>query len=174
MNKYIDPNLKYCFQCKEEYRPEITHCADCGAELLTGKEIQASLEQEKELKAKRDMNISSEDDLMDVRKGPVRDIKQLQALLKAHLIPSLIIKDNTCGKGCCGTDIILQVRTLDIQEVINVFAQEHESSTGLSDYDTSNAHAVFNTSAVETTCPACGFSFSTQSTICPDCGLFFA
>lgn len=174
MNKFIEEDLKYCPQCKEEYRSDIIQCADCATELITGKQLLTALKQKKDLKANRDMNIKPEDELVDVRKGPIRDIKQTQTLLESHGIPAVIVKDKSCGKGCCGPDVLLKVRATDLHEAASVFENEYKNSTALHEHDTSYSHSVFNAGAGETTCPACGFTFSTQSTTCPDCGLCFA
>ena len=32
----IEPDLKYCPKCDDEYRAEIEKCATCGIELITG------------------------------------------------------------------------------------------------------------------------------------------
>ncbi len=173
MSRYIDKELKYCPQCDEEYRADIIKCADCGTELISGAQLLATQAEAKEEQVSRDMNIGPEDELTDVRKGPVREMKQTQALLKKLGIPSLVVSGKDCGKGCCGPDVLLQVRSSDIPEVLAVFAREYQNSTALHEHDLSHSNAVFNVKAEETTCPACGFSFSTQATTCPDCGLCF-
>lgn len=121
------------------------------------------------------MVIRPEDELVDIRKGPVLEIKELQAALKREGIPSMAYSaDGGCGKGCCGTDLLLRVKMEDVQDVVAVFEQEHIRSTGLSDHDTHHGGAVFNAAAEAATCPACGCSFSTNNSTCPDCGLCFA
>ena len=121
------------------------------------------------------MTINPDDELIDIRKGPVIDIKQLQDQLEREGIPSIAVGDSqSCGKGCCGTDVILKVRMEDARDVAELLSREHIRSTGLSDYDTSYANEVLNTAADEATCPACGCRFSTREAACPDCGLCFA
>jgi hypothetical protein len=172
----IEPDLKYCPHCDDEYRAEIQTCAVCNIELLTGVQMQARLDASQQRKAARTLDILSADPMTTVRKGTVLHMKQLQSYLLAQGIPSLAIKESpeNCNTGCRGGELLLQVRTSDLQDVVTALEQEHRQTTGLSDHDTSLAGAVYNVQAEEATCPACGFRFSTRSPTCPDCGLCFA
>ena len=175
MNRLIDPELKYCPKCNDEYRAEITTCAACEVELLTGVQMQELEQQKQQNKAARNMELSPDDEMVNIRKGPVMQMKELQILLEREGIPSLAVKEGgSCGQGCCGTDLLVQVRMSDVQEVIAILDQEHARSTGLAGHDTTHSGAVFNTAAENATCPACGCSFSTSQATCPDCGLCFA
>jgi len=176
MKRIIEPDLKYCPICDEEYRADIVTCADCNVELLTGTRMLELERQKQERKAARTMQLSPDDEMVTIRKGPVLQMKELQILLQGESIPSLTIKEDSggCGKGCCGTDLMLQVRMTDVQEVLAILEQEHIRSTALEEHDTTYAGAVFNTAAEKATCPACGCSFPTTESICPDCGLCFA
>ncbi len=176
MQLRIDPELKYCPQCKDEYRAEIETCAACDIELLAGIRMQELLDNVLQRRAERSMDIKAEDELVTIRKGPALQIKQLQTYLKNLAIPSLAVVegDAGCNKGCCGTELLLRVRMNDAQEVVSALEQEHRQSTGLADHDISYADSVYNLNAEEVTCPACGFRFATGSTTCPDCGLCFA
>lgn len=170
----IEPDLKYCPRCNDEYRAEIVTCVTCEVELLTGREL---LEQEKRKKdslAGRSMDIGPDDELIDIRKGAVLEIKQIQARLAREGFPSLVVGDSkSCGKGCCGTDVLLRVRRSDIEEIAAIFQREYISATALHEHDISLAGSVFNPSAGQTTCPACGHTFSATGNTCPDCGLCF-
>ncbi|MFP7756123.1 hypothetical protein ACLG6S_16000 [Thermodesulfobacteriota bacterium B35] len=176
MELFIDPELKYCPQCHDEYRADIVTCAECGVELLTGVEMQALQEERHRRKAGRPRQIGPDEELVAVRRGPVLQIKELQVILGEHDIPSLAVKEGGagCGKGCCGTDLILRVRADDASEVMRILAEEHVRGTALTEHDTSHLNAVFNTAAQEATCPACGCRFPTTTTTCPECGLCFA
>ena len=176
MKLNIEPDLKYCSQCNDEYRAEIQTCAVCGLELLTGVQMLARVEASQQRKSARTLEILPEDPMTTVRKGPVMQMKQLQSFLLEQGIPSLAIKESpeNCNTGCRGGELLLHVRTSDLQDVITALEQEHRQTTGLSDHDTSLAGAVYNVQAEEATCPACGFRFSTRSPTCPDCGLCFA
>lgn len=174
MNLRIEPDLKYCPNCKDEYRAEIVTCASCDIELLTGVQMQKIVDRQQTKRAGRSMGISADDELVDVRKGPILQIKELQAVLERRNIPSIAYsEDDGCGKGRCGTNLLLRVRMDDIQDVIAVLEQEHIRSTALSGHDISQAGTVFNAAAEEAACPACGCIFSTRSSTCPDCGLCF-
>jgi len=174
MNLEIDPDLKYCPQCRDEYRAEIERCATCGVELLSGRRMLEMEERQKARMASRSMTISPDDELVDIRKGTVIDIKQLQSLLEKEGIPALAVGDPaSCGGGCCGTGLILRVRMEDARDAAEVLSREYFQSTRLADHDISYANEVLNTAALEATCPACGCRFSTRESVCPDCGLCF-
>ncbi|HEB70050.1 MAG TPA: hypothetical protein ENI88_10600 [Desulfobulbus sp.] len=171
----IEDELKYCPGCRDEYRAEIEICAACNLQLLTGAAMRALVEEQQQPRTGRSMEISPDDELVDIRKGPVMQMKELQKVLADQSLPSLTVKeDGGCGKGCCGTELLLRVRMADVQEVMAVLEEEHVRSTCLSDHDTSHAGAVFNTHAEQATCPACGCTFPTTKPTCPDCGLCFA
>ncbi|MCF8056667.1 MAG: hypothetical protein K9K37_08515 [Desulfocapsa sp.] len=173
--RYTDPDLNYCPQCDEEYREDIVNCATCNISLISGSERLAMEEAAKSKMAARTMDISSEDELAAIRKGPLGDMKYLQGLLAAEKIPSLLAGEKgSCGQGCCGGgDIYLQIKVADGEEAMNVLAMDFKRTTALDSHDLSNVHAVFDTGAESSTCPACGVTFSTTSKTCPDCGLCF-
>ncbi len=173
--RITDPDLKYCPQCDEEYRAEIENCATCTIALISGME-KMKLEQAQEQKlANRSMELSSDDNLASIRKGPLKDMKHLQTLLAAEKIPSLVAGEKgNCGAGCCGGgEFFLQIREEDGEDALMVLARDFQKTTSLDSHDLSNIHAVFDTGAEQSICPACGFSFSTDSSTCPDCGLCF-
>ena len=175
MKLHIEDELKYCPRCRDEYRAEIETCATCDVTLLTGVAMRALLEEKQKARSSRSMEISPDDELVDIRRGPVLAMKELQKVLADQLLPALVIKEEGgCSQGCCGTDVLLRVRLDDIQEIMAVLEEEHVRCTGLQDHDTSYAGSVFNTHAEQATCPACGCTFPTTQPTCPDCGLCFA
>ncbi len=170
----IEPDMQYCPQCQDEYRAGVAVCATCGVKLLSGVQMQELLDRKSGRLAGRATAITPEDELVDIIKGKIINVKSVQALLGREGIPSLIAGDSSsCGKGCGGTDVRLQVRTADLPEVMALLAREHLQTTGLTDHDTSYADAVYDPEAGAATCPACGCSFSTENKTCPDCGLCF-
>ncbi|WP_035245007.1 zinc ribbon-containing (seleno)protein DG [Desulfogranum mediterraneum] len=172
----IEAELKYCPRCGEEYRPEISQCAACSLELIQGARLREILAQQARAQGERSLEIAAGEELVTIRQGPLLQIKALQAYLIEHSLPSLIAAETQagCTKGCCGSEVLLQVRLADLEEVLAVLAQEHQRSTGLAEFDTTHSGAVYDPTAAEATCPACGSCFSTQSTVCPECGLCFA
>lgn len=174
MNRRIEAELQYCPNCLDEYRTEITTCAACNIPLVSGKEMLESQQDLEQKQAGRNMVISPEDELVTIRKGPLVQMKDLQTMLKREGIPSIAVnEDSNCGQGCCGTNIFVQIRKADLQDVMAILEQDHVRSTGLEDHDLSTAGAVIDTAAEQATCPACGYSFSTTEASCPDCGLCF-
>ncbi len=173
MDLMIDPDLKYCPSCEDEYRAEIENCAACGMKLLTGVEM-LRIRREGDRRPDRPQQISTDDKLVDIRRGSMVDIRNLQTLLENEGIPTVVSSDKSCGKGCCGSELFLKIRVADLQDALRFLEEEHIRSTGLEDHDLSHMDAVFNTAAEETVCPACGCRFEPTSTNCPDCGLCFA
>ncbi len=175
MKREIDGDLQYCPSCMDEYRTEISTCAACQVSLISGKELLQRQQGAGQKQAARNMVISPDDEMVSIRRGPLVQMKDFQSMLKREGIPSLAVsEDSNCGQGSCGTNLVVQIRQEDLQEVMAFLEQEHVRSTGLADHDLSTAGAVIDTTAEQATCPACGHSFSTTEATCPDCGLCFA
>lgn len=170
----IDPEMNYCPSCGVEYRSDITQCHSCSIPLITGEEkIAATAEREEELQH-RSLDISPEDKLIALRKGSIKDMKVLQRLLNHERIPAILAGDEaSCGKGCCGPELYLQIREEDLQIATEVLAKDYVATTGLDIKDLEHAEAVFDHQAEETLCPACGGRFSPTVGACPECGLCF-
>jgi hypothetical protein len=170
----IEPDLKYCPQCNDEYRAEIEKCAVCGIDLITGLQ---KIEREEALRKKlesRKVELSPDDDLVALRRGPLSEMRHLAALLNNQNIGTLLAGDETnCSKSCCPSVYDLLVKREDGMEALHIIEEEHRRTTGLERHDHSHADAVFDPAAGEACCPACGHSFPTTETACPDCGLSF-
>ncbi len=168
----VDPDLKYCPECHDEYRAEIIRCAACGIELITGVQKIALQEAQQKKLQEKNVELNPDDDLVVIRRGPLPDMRHLVELLQSENIATLLAADEkTCGKGCCPSVYDLLVKRDDGMEALHILEEEHRRTTGLADYDFSAADSVFNPEAGEACCPACGFSFPTTETTCPDCGL---
>ena len=171
----IEPDLRYCPQCGDEYRAEIATCAACRCGLVSGRRLLASTPAREEIGTPME-EIQPGDPLVTIRKGPVLPIRQLGEHLRRHGVASLAGTEGgtACATGCRGPEILLQVRERDLATAMIVLAQEYRQSTSLADHDLSLAGEVFDPDAGEATCPACGCHFATTLTACPDCGLCFA
>lgn len=168
----IDPELNYCPRCGDEYRAEITTCAACGVDLVLGRTILAATTAT-EADISNIMPIGPDETVVSVRRGPVRQIRELRDFLWSRGLPSLIFKEQGGGCGCRGPEVILQIRDEDVPRVMAALAEEHWRNTGLAGHDTRNIGSVFDDREEEALCPACGYRFSTRETTCPDCGLCF-
>ena len=170
----IDPEMSYCPSCGDEYRPGVEDCAACNVPLVSGT---VKLEKAKAKQAAfsgRSMEISPDDKLVNLRKGPLKDIKYLKKLLIEARIPAIIAGDeNSCGKGCCGPEMYLQIKEDDTGPAMEILAQDFIKSTSLASHDLNNVEAVFDAQATETVCPACSCRFSPTIGACPECGLCF-
>jgi hypothetical protein len=170
----IDCEMNYCPSCNDEYRADIGRCAACDVPLISGREKLARERQKQQAMAARTMAILPTDELVDIRKGPLKDMKTLQKLLAEARIPALLAGDGAgCGKSCCGPELYLRVKKEDLSLATEVLARDFIKSTALDSHDLSNATAVFDHLARETVCPACGCRFSPTVGACPECGLCF-
>jgi hypothetical protein len=170
----IEADLKYCPKCNDEYRAEIEKCAACGVELITGlQRIEMETARRKRLES-RTAELSPDDDLVEIQRGSLPDMRHLSNLLNGENIATLLVGDmKTCGKGCCPTTYNVLVRREDGMDAINIIEEEHKRTTALAHHENFHADAIFNPYAAEAKCPACGHSFPTTETSCPDCGLSF-
>ena len=134
----IDPECNYCPTCHDEYRPEITTCAACGVALESGAALRARLDRQR---TGRPKPINPDEPLVLVRRGPLGQIRQLQALLEAHGLAAVACADGPagCRTTCRGAELLLQVRAADLAEVHALLDEEHRRTTVLTDYDTSLA-----------------------------------
>jgi len=169
----IDPELKYCPQCKDEYRSDIAQCALCLIPLVSGKDF-AAIERGRHTSFhNRKGALTAEDELVIVHQAGLADIRHIQAMLESQRIGTLLSGEEGCGckKSCGPPKLYLQVRRDDVPDALRILAEEHRRTTGLDGHETACGDAVFDPEAGEAMCPACGFSFATSSTTCPDCGL---
>ncbi|MCK9296782.1 MAG: hypothetical protein M0P70_17090 [Desulfobulbaceae bacterium] len=170
----IDPELKYCPQCNDEYRAEIEVCAACGVALLSGADMLAAVTRADARKNSRAGEIGPGEDIVAIHKGQLNEIRAMEKELQAENIGYLITGEgSSCKKGCCPTTFYLQVRRQDAPDAFAVVQAHIERTTALNHHDLSTCDAVFNPEARQATCPACGFEFQTNTTVCPDCGLCF-
>lgn len=170
----IDPDLKYCPKCNDEYRAEIEKCAVCDIELITGQQKIEMEEARRKRLESRTTELTPDDDLVQIQRGPLPDLRHLATLLDKENIATLLLGDmKTCGQTCCPTVYNLLVRREDGMDAIHILEDEHRKTTGLSYHENSHADAIFNPHVAEAKCPACGHCFPTTEQSCPDCGLSF-
>ncbi len=172
----VDPALKYCPRCGDEYRADIECCAACAVSLIAGRELLAQ-RQGMGQNAASIQPLRPDDELITIMKGPVVQMQTMQAVLKRAGIPSLAAGEagSSCGSGGCGgPNLLIQIRTSDLEAAQTVLVREHLRATGLHEQDLAAASAVFDTAADSALCPACGCTFPTSRNDCPDCGLCFA
>lgn len=170
-----DLMLRYCPVCGGEFRAEIQSCGVCEVTLLSGGEMQARDGERQARRNSRSGEFSGGEDLVTLQRGPLGDLRQLENLLRAERIAVRISADEqSCGKGCCPSNFLLEVSRDDGAEAAKIIEAEYRRQTRLDDHQTAvPGDAVFNPEAAETTCPACGHRFPPTSAECPDCGLNF-
>jgi hypothetical protein len=170
----IDPELKYCPRCNDEYRADIEQCAACEIALVTGTRKLEMEREKKEQLSRRRGKLTAEDELVIIERGSLHDLRRLESLLAAERIGTSMTGDeNSCSKSCCPSNFYLQVRKEDAADALQIIAEEHRRTTGLDEIGHDHGQEIFNPAIAEAVCPACGFSFPTSQATCPDCGLCF-
>jgi len=170
----IDPELKYCPECEDEYRAEIEKCASCDVDLITGQQKMEMEEARRRKLESRTKELNPDDDLVIVRQGSLPDMQYLADILDKENIGALLMGDKkSCGQSCCPTLYNLCLKREDAMEGLQIIEEEHKKATGLAYHDHSGEDTVFNPHVGEAKCPACGHSFPTTQTTCPECGLSF-
>ena len=171
----MEPHLKYCPQCGDEYRTEIVLCAACGLELVSGADIiSAASAVEAERCGQGDGGVILEHDrLIALQRGGILDMKQLKNLLEKAAIPALLAKEDGCRGGCGGPEVLLQVREQDGERAVALLRKEFDRTTAINDYVVGSAEAVFALDSSRVLCPACNCEFTPDGPSCPDCGLCF-
>ena len=168
----IEPDLKYCPNCNDEYMPHIEKCAACAVLLISGRQVVELAAAHEQKLAARAVELTADDEIVAIRRGPLADMKHLESLLQRERISTLIAGDeSSCTKGCCPSSFFLQVRSDDVAEAMAVLAEDFRRATALDHHDTAGIDKVYDPTAALASCPACGCTFSTSSTVCPDCGL---
>ena len=170
-----DLMLKYCPVCSGEFRAEIQSCGICEVTLLSGGEMQARDGERLARRNSRSGEFSGGEDMVTLQRGPLGDMRHLEALLREERIAVRISADEqSCSKSCCPSNFLLEVSRDDAAEAAKIIEAEYRRQTRLDDHQApAPADAVFNPEAAETTCPACGHRFPPTSAECPDCGLNF-
>lgn len=169
-----DLMLKYCPACGGEFRAEVMECGGCKISLVSGAEMAAREQDREALRQRRGGALSPADDLVAIHSGPLADLRRLEELLREERIVVLVAGDDaSCGKGCCPSTFLLQVRREDSADAAAILEREYRRHTHLDSHHPLAEDAVFNPEAGEATCPACGHRFPTSSATCPDCGLCF-
>jgi len=123
----VDPELKYCLQCNDEYMPEIENCGVCGMKLITGQEMLEKEEARNRKFENRAGMITPDDELVGIRQGGLAEMKQTEALLNSERIATLLVGDeSSCGKGCgCASSFVLQIRSDDAQDALAILNDEY-------------------------------------------------
>ena len=169
----FDCDLKYCPECRDEYRADISVCASCQISLISGEQMLKRAEEiTREMGPLR--KIDADETLLPLQRGNLLDMKRLKQLLAEHHIPALLVKDEQCRSGCCGGgEVTLQICQDDGERAAVVLQEEYERTTGYTFRENEAGEYIFNPEASKAVCPACGSSFGPNGPDCPDCGLCF-
>ena len=173
MDFKIDPTMRYCLNCDDEYMPEIMQCGVCGADLISGEELLAQKRNYKDQRASRLGKLTAADDIITIFKAALYEVKRIEQYMKAENIGTLIVgDDDSCGKGCCGGGVELKVRVQDAPAAMAVIEADLDQTTASHEHG-AFADYGFDQAEAEHICPACGTDFVGNGSTCPDCGLCF-
>lgn len=170
----VEATMYYCQGCDGEFRYFMERCPSCGAAMESGSDRLTRHGEEERRLMGRPMEIPPGSETVALRKGQLREMKEVRRVLARQHIPSLLGgEDGDCGKGCCGPELTVMIRTEDVDLALRVLAEEFVRTTSVDCRQLSRATVVYDASASEVLCPACGCRFSPTVGACPDCGLSF-
>jgi len=170
-----DTEMKYCPSCDDEYMPTVEVCGVCGAALLNGDEMRDHQKRLASGELRGQGPLTANDDIATVFKGPMLDVKRLEAKFNEADIGTRISGDKpSCGKGCCAPEVELKIRRQDGAAALRIIEEDFNEMTGAHEFISHFEDKGFDPSKEECLCPACGCRFSTENSTCPDCGLCFA
>lgn len=176
----IDPEMRYCPKCNDEYEPEMTACGVCGTALLLGAELHGRRHATRQQVASRKGALTPDDEIITIFKASLNDARRVERLLQRENIGTLLWGDKpSCGKGCCGGgDLELRVRREDAGAAMLLIEEDFKRQTASHGEHHAVADYVVDPENSENVCPACGATFaldsrSGRSLTCPDCGLCF-
>ena len=93
----IDPDMRYCPECSDEYKAKIKKCVLCDRDLISGSEKLEKLRLKELAFNGRSMIINAQDECVVIRNGKLRDLKLLQILLETERIPTIISGESAGG-----------------------------------------------------------------------------
>ena len=97
INTGVDLEMNYCPKCDEEYREGIEMCVHCQVALVSGQLKHKALTAKAIVCSNRSMEISAEDSLVTLEKGPMKDMKQLKRILEKKKIPAMLASEGPGG-----------------------------------------------------------------------------
>lgn len=171
LSSQVDSDMKYCPKCGDEYRAEFVECVACNVALVDGKVKKAALKKIDKAIANRPKKIDASDDIVSLRKGPMKDMKELKKRLEQHYIPALLTSEGPAGGCCGGPQLLLAVRREDVEMTEHVLGKELSAVTHIAEHDLTGIEEVFDEHKGNNVCPACLHVFSSKDGVCPDCGL---
>jgi hypothetical protein len=161
-------HVRVCRECDEEYRPDISVCADCGAELVDHYEDERGQVIGADGLPVPEPAVAGEHvtvELQPLFSGLPNDIKPLADALVAAGIPMRLVPAQY------GAGLVLAVASADAEragEALASFA-ERASDLGLTRIAPSDATA--EDAAGYAACPACQGALPPRAVSCPECGL---
>lgn len=103
-----------------------------------------------------------------------QDAKNHQTKLKSEGVTlTLKSNDKTCSTGGCKVTVEVWASTVDQEKLQAHFQNDYLKHVKGHEPNFAHMTAVFDTSATEVMCQACGAKFSPTQNECPDCGLCY-
>ncbi|MBA3014065.1 MAG: hypothetical protein KKD63_10585, partial [Proteobacteria bacterium] len=127
----IDPQMRYCLRCNDEYIPEMSGCGVCGAALISGADLLAQRQSKGKAQVVRKGALTVDDDIVTIFKASLAEVRRIEQQLKLDNIGTLVWGDKpSCGKGCCGSgEIELRVRREDAMAAMTIIEADFTRQT---------------------------------------------
>ncbi len=113
---------------------------------------------------------------MDLIKIAIMGLDEAKSLQKncAKRGVEIILNHNeqTCNRGCSVT-VEVHAKESDLNTVQEVYGHSFKKLLEGHDINPEQLNSVYDPSAQEVVCPACGHKFDPKNSECPDCGLAF-
>ncbi len=102
----------------------------------------------------------------------LQEAKELERILKERGVEATLNHDSaSCTRGCAVTVDVLVAE--ESRQAAGEVLRERFQGLAEGQVDWALLNHVYDPSAAEAVCPACGTRFATTSRECPDCGLAF-
>lgn len=166
-------HVRVCPDCKEEYRPDIAACADCGAVLVDRWEDEQGRVVNADGTLAADRAERPEEPGVPARAlfaGPPGALRVLADALVPKDIPfQFVPEDRVESRRTEGARLFLVVPEPDVERALEALADYRGRSTelGFTDMAQTWVHEEGDTLP----CPACGAHMPADAATCPDCGL---
>lgn len=106
-------------------------------------------------------------------KANAQKCEMMRHYLAGHGIEIATIHNKiTCSSGC-STELEIWAHAADADQIDALLKELYQQEMRDHGYNADLLNAVYDPTAEEATCPACGIVFSTSHRECPECGLGF-
>ena len=155
-------HVRYCPNCRTDYRPEISVCVDCGGDLVDRDDTEEMPGSETETADPGD-TLPEGFAPLDYRAAVARELSPIADALLAEGIDCRI-RENVHGAQVTGYRIFVhEDHRENAMRIVERATAPEDGAVDLS--------AGFDPERGYARCPACGSDLAERATECPECGL---